>query len=123
MNEKVNIIAEISSGSLEILGISVIILFAIFTTFYALIEIIKKANIRNADKKVIYEKYRHQFSRGIILGLELLVAADIIRTVAIELTFKNVGVLATIIVIRTFLSFVLEVEMTGKWPWQGKTSR
>jgi uncharacterized membrane protein len=123
MNEKVNIVAEISSGSLEILGISVIILFAIFTTFYALIEIIKKANIRNADKKVIYEKYRHQFSRGIILGLELLVAADIIRTVAIELTFKNVGVLATIIVIRTFLSFVLEVEMTGKWPWQGKTSR
>jgi uncharacterized membrane protein len=120
MEEKVKSIAQISSDSLEILGIAVIVLFAAFTTINALVEIIKKANNKNADKKIIYEKYRHQFSRGIIIGLELLVAADIIRTVAIELTFQNVGVLAAIIVIRTFLSFVLEVEMTGRWPWQGK---
>ncbi len=56
--------------------------------------------------------------RSILLGLELLVAADIIRTVAVTPTFQSVGVLAIIVVIRTFLSFSLELEITGRWPWQ-----
>ncbi len=60
-------------------------------------------------------------TRGILLGLELLVAGDIIRTVAIAPTFSSVGVLAVIVVIRTFLSFSLEVELTGHWPWQQKS--
>jgi uncharacterized membrane protein len=56
--------------------------------------------------------------RSILLGLEFLVAADIIRTVAIEPTFYNVGVLALLVIIRTFLSFALGLEITGRWPWQ-----
>ena len=56
--------------------------------------------------------------RSILLGLELLVAADIIRTVAVTPTFESVGVLAIIVLIRTFLSFSLELEITGRWPWQ-----
>ena len=56
--------------------------------------------------------------RGILLGLEFLVAADIIHTVAVELTFTTVGVLAVIVLIRTFLSFTLDLELTGRWPWQ-----
>jgi uncharacterized membrane protein len=55
-----------------------------------------------------------------LLGLEFLVAADIIRTVAVTPTFRSVGVLAVIVVIRTFLSFSLELEITGRWPWQKK---
>ena len=54
----------------------------------------------------------------ILLGLEFLVAADIIRTVAIEPTFTSLGVLGLIFLIRTFLSFSLELEITGRWPWQ-----
>lgn len=64
-----------------------------------------------------YRRLRQSIGRGILLGLELLVAGDIIRTVAIEPTFRSVGVLALIVAVRTFLSFSLEVELTGRWPW------
>lgn len=66
----------------------------------------------------VYHEYRRRLGRSILLGLELLVAADIIRTVAITPTFQSVGVLAVIVLIRTFLSFSLELEITGRWPWQ-----
>ena len=67
-----------------------------------------------------YRGLRQSIGRGILLGLELLVAGDIIRTVAIAPTFTSIGVLAGIVVIRTFLSFSLEVELTGRWPWQAR---
>lgn len=67
-----------------------------------------------------YRSLRQSIGRGILLGLELLVAGDIIRTVAIAPTFSSVGVLAGIVLIRTFLSFSLEVELTGRWPWQAR---
>ena len=66
----------------------------------------------------VYRQYRQLLGRSILLGLEFLVAADIIRTVAVTPTFASVGVLAVIVLIRTFLSFSLELEITGKWPWQ-----
>ena len=61
---------------------------------------------------------RNQLGRSILLGLEFLVAADIIRTVAVTPTPQSVLVLAGIVAIRTFLSFSLELEITGRWPWQ-----
>jgi uncharacterized membrane protein len=67
-----------------------------------------------------YRELRRNVGRSILLGLELLVAGDIIRTVAISPTFTSVGVLAVIVVVRTFLSFTLEVELTSRWPWQDK---
>ena len=65
-----------------------------------------------------YRSYRQGVGRAVLLGLEFLVAADIIRTVAVSPTFRSVGVLALIVVIRTFLSFTLELELEGRWPWQ-----
>lgn len=65
-----------------------------------------------------YRNYRQRIGKTILLGLEFLVAADIIRTVAVDPTFRGVGVLAVIVVVRTFLSFALEVELEGQWPWQ-----
>jgi uncharacterized membrane protein len=65
-----------------------------------------------------FRHYRRKVGRVILLGLEFLVAADIIRTVAVTPTFQSVGVLAIIVLIRTFLSFTLEVELEGRWPWQ-----
>ena len=70
-----------------------------------------------------YRNYRRGLSRAILLGLEFLVAADIIRTVAIAPTFTSVGVLAIIVLVRTFLSFTLEVELEGRWPWQKREAR
>ena len=66
----------------------------------------------------VYELYRQQLGRAILLGLELLVAADIIRTVAVTPTFESLGVLAVIVLIRTFLSYSLQLEVTGRFPWQ-----
>lgn len=66
----------------------------------------------------VYTQFRQQLGRAILLGLELLVAADIIRTVAVTPTLESVVVLGVIVLVRTFLSFSLEVELTGAWPWQ-----
>src|SRR6266498_1225660 len=66
----------------------------------------------------VYRIVRSVFGRSILLGLELLVAADIIRTVAVQPSLENVAVLGLIVLIRTFLSFSLEVEIDGRWPWQ-----
>lgn len=65
-----------------------------------------------------YRDLRQSIGRGVLLGLELLVAGDIIRTVAVDPSFASVGVLAVIVAIRTFLSLSLEVELSGRWPWQ-----
>ena len=65
-----------------------------------------------------YPTYRRSLGRAILLGLEFLVAADIVRTVAITPTFSDVGVLGAIVLIRTFLSIALQVETEARWPWQ-----
>lgn len=65
-----------------------------------------------------YEQLRRQIGRAILLGLEFLVAADIIGTVAVEPTLRSVGVLGLIVLVRTFLSMALEVEMEGRLPWR-----
>ena len=71
---------------------------------------------------VAYREYRQHLGRAILLGLEFLVAGDIINTVAVDPTFRSVGVLAGIVAIRTFLSFSLEVEIDGQWPWARSAS-
>ena len=68
-----------------------------------------------------YRFFRQRLGRSILLGLELLVAADIIRTVAVSPTWESVAVLAGIVLIRTFLSFSLELEISGRWPWQQRS--
>ncbi len=73
------------------------------------------------SKDDAYKGYRQGIGKAILLGLELLVAADIIRTVAVSPTFKSAGVLAIIVLIRTFLSLSLEVELEGRLPWQQRT--
>ena len=65
-----------------------------------------------------YRVLRQNVGRAILLGLEFLVAADIIRSVALEPTFQSVGVLGLLVAVRTFLSWSLEIEITGMWPWQ-----
>lgn len=99
--------------AIELLGIAIITLIAIHSLVHAVIRLLK------GDAPCeIQQEVRQRLGRGILLGLEFLIAADIIHTVAVELTFSTVGVLALIVLIRTFLSFTLEVELTGNWPWQ-----
>jgi uncharacterized membrane protein len=65
-----------------------------------------------------YERYKLFLGRSLSLGLEFLVAADVIRTVVMPPTFTNIGILGAVILTRTFLSWSLVVEMEGRWPWQ-----
>ena len=67
-----------------------------------------------------YLDLRHELGKAILLGLEVLVAGDIVATVVTEPTFEKVTVLAIIVLIRTFLSFSLQVEIEGKFPWQSQ---
>jgi uncharacterized membrane protein len=66
-----------------------------------------------------YEELRRNLGRSILLGLEVLIVADIVRTIVIDQTFESVAVLGVIVLIRIMLSFSLEVEMDGMWPWNG----
>lgn len=111
--ELVRPVAESAAALLEIAGIAIIVLAALVATVIALLRIAQRDS-----RNDVFHHYRLLFSRGILLGLEFLVAADIIHTVAVELSWSSVGVLAVIVLIRTFLSFTLEVEISGRWPWQ-----
>jgi uncharacterized membrane protein len=98
---------------LEIAGIGVIVLgMAVASAAYGY------RLLKHGVEMSRYERYREHLGQVILLGLEFLVAADIVGTVAVAPTIQNVGTLAIIIIIRTFLSFTLEVETTGYWPWE-----
>jgi uncharacterized membrane protein len=95
-------------------GVVVIMVGALFAFARAVICLAR----READ---VYRRFRELLGRVILLGLELLVAGDIVRTVAAKPSLTSVAVLGAIVLIRTFLSFSLEVEISGRWPWQKRT--
>lgn len=97
---------------IDITGVAMIVIGTIIATFRFLRDWQLGAEI--------YRRYRQEIGRSILLGLELLVAGDIIRTVVVAPTMQDVLVLGMIIVIRTFLSISLQVELEGRWPWQKK---
>lgn len=68
----------------------------------------------------IYKRYRQNLGRSILLGLEILVAGDILRSIVGQPDFATVGMLAAIVLIRTFLSITFDMEISGHWPWQRK---
>ncbi len=102
-----------TTRTIEVFGILTIVVGIISATMRYLKEWAKPAP--GTDP---YRAYRSSIGRAILLGLELLVAADIINTVAIEPSLESLAVLAGIVAIRTFLSVSLEVEIDGRWPWQ-----
>jgi uncharacterized membrane protein len=108
-------IAAWCAAIIETIGIATITYFALYSLCTAISRLLKKE-----DRDSVFQELRQSLGRGILLGLEFLIASDIIYTVAVELTFETIGVLAVVVLIRTFLSFTLEVEMYGKWPWQEK---
>ncbi len=94
-------------------GVAVIVIGLLIATVTYLLAIRAR---KNPD--ATFRVFRQQVGKAILLGLEFLVAGDIIRTVAVAPTFEGVGVLAIVVVVRTFLSFTLAVELEGRWPWQ-----
>jgi uncharacterized membrane protein len=116
MSELMEPIARWCAALVEGAGIAVITLASLYALGMAILALMRSEGRHEALHQV-----RQRLGRGILLGLEFLVAADIVHTVAVELTFETVSVLAIIVLIRTFLSFTLEVELTGRWPWQQRS--
>ena len=111
--EQVHAFADLLARLIELVGVAIIIGGGAFATAAYL-----RQGFRTADWRSAYDQYRSNLGRAILLGLELLVAADIISTITAPLTFESVGLLGSIVIIRTFLSFSLETEIEGCWPWQ-----
>lgn len=109
--ETININIAYLAKIIECCGVFTIVLGGTYATFEFLKNHFKRSN-------KAYDDYRGALGKAILLGLEIMVAGDIIGTVAVEPTFKTLGALALVVLIRTFLSFSLEVEIKGHWPWQ-----
>jgi uncharacterized membrane protein len=103
LTERLGLLLEIAGVGLLVGGL----LFAIVRS------------LRAADR---YAQLRHDIGRSILLGLEVLVAADIVRSVALAPSMGGLAVLAAIVAIRTFLSWSLALELDGRWPWQRPAS-
>jgi uncharacterized membrane protein len=99
--------------AVEIVGIVTLVAGLVLALFRA-----GRALAAGQGGEMAYRVVRTVFGRSILLALEFLVAADIIRTVAVDPSLENVAVLGVIVLIRTFLSFSLEVEIDGTWPWR-----
>ncbi|MFD0975877.1 DUF1622 domain-containing protein [Salinimicrobium gaetbulicola] len=112
MSDIIKIYIEYVAFGIEIAGI----LTMIFGTFLALFRYFTNRHEEGSS----YRTFRHDLGKAILLGLEFLVAGDIIATVTIDPTMNQVLILGVIVVIRTFLSLSLQVELEGKWPWQKK---
>jgi uncharacterized membrane protein len=115
-------IIEAVGRYMDFAGVAVMVIGAVVSIPMALRGYQPRRLPAGSEKLTVYRSYRQLLGRSILLGLELLVAADIIRTVAVTPTFESVGVLAIIVLIRTFLSFSLELEITGRWPWHKEPS-
>ncbi|MCD2444171.1 DUF1622 domain-containing protein [Agromyces sp. SYSU K20354] len=96
---------------IDILGVIAIVVGVLYASIDAALRGLRRVS-------PVYTRFRRVLGRAILLGLELLVAADIIKTVAVTPTLDSVVVLAIIVLIRTFLSWSLELEVSGRWPWQ-----
>jgi uncharacterized membrane protein len=107
--------AEWIAQGLEAAGLLVLVAGVLATSALFL-----RRGVSSGDWTAPYQRYRADLGRAILLGLELLVAADIAGTVAAPLDLHNIGALALVVLIRTALSFSLEVEINGRWPWQGQ---
>ncbi len=104
---------DIARG-VEVVGVATLIAGGVFALARAVVESLPTGT----NRAQAYRRLRSFLGRSILLGLEILVAADLIRTVAIDPSLKNVGVLGLIVVIRTFLSFSLDIEIDGEVPWR-----
>ncbi len=106
---------ELVAMAIELIAVAIIAGAIIYAISHFLFQ-----SILRPDEGGQYQQLKVRLGKALLLGLEILVAADIIRTVALEATLQSVAVLGLLVLIRTFLSWALVVEIEGRWPWQPK---
>jgi len=105
-------IARVVAEWIEILAVIVIAVAVVVSMLGGLIVRFR------SDGAAAFKTFKRYIARGLLIGLDLLIAADIIKTVTLELTLENIVILGLLVLIRTFLSWSLELEVDGRWPWQ-----
>lgn len=106
---------EMAAVGIEALAVSIMVGFIAFVTVRWLFHLGQRID-------GAYERYRAAVGKSLLVGLELLVAADIIRTVALDASLMNVAILSALVLVRTFLGWTLTVEIDGHWPWQNRAA-
>jgi uncharacterized membrane protein len=111
----------------EIIGLAFDVFGVLVIVFGALLAIARAAGVLTHRRTTAhiadpYHRLKIEIGLALLLGLEILVAADIIKTVAVEPSFASLGILGLLVVIRTFLSWTLVLEIEGRWPWQRKAA-
>src|SRR5689334_161279 len=109
--------AQSAGQLLDAVGVGVILIGVVASTIGIIVAALKQKTIHD-----LYRMYRHNLARSILIGLEFLVAGDIIRSVAGNLSFDSVIILAVIVVIRSLLGVEFEMEIEGRWPWKRASS-
>jgi len=102
---------ELASQGIQAMAVVIIVISIVFGSLRFLVHLSKRA----ADP---YRAYKEVLGRSLLLSLEFLVAADVIRTVLLDLTAKGMEILGALVAVRTFLSLSLVVELEGRWPWR-----
>ena len=101
---------DLVAGVFEVVGVAILVIGAVFTAVRVVLE--------RGSGPGVYASMRRRFGRTLLLGLEVLVAADIVETVAVETTLDSVLVLGVLVVVRTVLSLSLDAEIDGVAPWR-----
>jgi uncharacterized membrane protein len=104
---------ELAAQMIEVMGAGIIVIALAHATGRYLFHIQQRATDA-------YDRFKVYIGKALLLGLEFLVAADIVRTVVLESTMENVAVLGLLVVVRTFLSWSVILEIEGRWPWQAR---
>jgi uncharacterized membrane protein len=114
--EKMREVIELVTLGIEALAVLVIVGGIV----YSIVRYFHRTRLQGSGR---YKRFKHRIGNSLLLGLEFLVAADIIRTVALDPTLQSVAVLGLLVLIRTFLSWARVVEIEGAWPWQTKSEK
>lgn len=102
---------RIVGNGIELFGVLLIVAGIVWST---------ARHLRRPSTEHAYDIYKIRIGRSLLLGLEVLVAADIVKTIALELNFQSLALLAGLVLVRTFLSWSLVLEIEGEWPWRRK---
>ena len=109
-------LAERIVEALELIAIAIIVAAVVFALVGTLVDTFR------SDEKMIYHRvykvFRRHMTPGLLIGLDVLIAADIVSSVTLERTLESIAGLGLLVLIRTFLSWTLEVEIEGRWPWE-----
>lgn len=106
-------------GISEIIDYAGVVVIAV-GAFLAIIRLIRDLFATAMNREEAYSNVRSFLGRSLLLGLELLVAGDVIKTVAVEPTLQSVSVLALLVIVRTILSISIDIEVDGRFPWQAQ---